>query len=310
MKSKSNTLIAAMLTTALLFSTSVAHSQDNSEEGKAHFSSGVALFREGDYRGALVEFRRAHEILRNYRTLYNIGQTELELADYAAALRSFERYLHEGGSEIDAERRNAVRAEMRRLQTRVARIEIKSNAVGADVLLDDVLVGRTPLSEPVLVSAGRRKITVQKSDSVPVTRVVDVAGGDSTLVTLDVNAPKSAPSTSPTPRTPPPPDSHTGLWISIAATGALATGTIVTGVLALGARDDAEATLGRRGVTTDEVSDAHSKATTLGTVTDILGAASIVMGAVTVFVAVSGGKKQESAQLRIGPTGAGLAGRF
>src|SRR5687767_10162863 len=118
MTSKPKTLIAAIVTATFLFAPLGARADDNADDGKAHFNSGVSLFRDGDYRAALIEFKRAHDLLRTYRTLYNIAQTELELADYANALRSFERYLIEGGSEIDAERRGAVRAEIRRLQAR------------------------------------------------------------------------------------------------------------------------------------------------------------------------------------------------
>ena len=40
-------------------------------EARAHFSRGVEFYKEGDYRTALIEFKRAYEVLPNYKVLYN-----------------------------------------------------------------------------------------------------------------------------------------------------------------------------------------------------------------------------------------------
>jgi len=286
------------------------------DEGRDHFNRGVALFREGDYRAALAEFRRAYEISHNYRALYNIGQTEFEVQDYAGARSSFQKYLVEGGAEIEAGRRAEVEADVKKLSARVARIEIKTNTAGADILLDDTVIGQAPLKEPLLVSAGRRKITVQKGSLPPVTRFVEIAGGDTSSVTIDLVAaePAARPSVAPTPVAPPPP-ARTALWISLAGTGALATGAAVTGILALGAHSDAETKLGTRGVAAADVEAAHSKAATLGLVTDVLGGAAILMGGVTIVLAATSGKSRSveakpAATLLLSPRGALLTGRF
>jgi len=55
------------------------------EAGK-HFQRGVTLYNETDYRAALVEFRRAYDLAPNAAVLYNIGETEYQLRDYASAL--------------------------------------------------------------------------------------------------------------------------------------------------------------------------------------------------------------------------------
>jgi tetratricopeptide (TPR) repeat protein len=291
------------------------------DEGRDHFNRGVALFHEGDYRAALVEFRRAYEISHKYRVLYNIGQAEFEVQNYAGARSSFQKYLLDGGAEIEAGRRAEVEADIKKLSGRVARIEIKTNAAGADILLDDSVIGQAPLKEPLQVSAGRRKITVQQGALPPVTRFVELAGGDDSSVTINLAAAEPPPrvvtapaSPAPTPVAPPAP-SRTALWISLAGTGALATGAVVTGILALGAHSDAEKTLGTLGVTAADVEAAHSKAATLGLVTDVLGGAAIVMGGVSIVLAATSGKSRVDeakprATLLLSPRGALLTGRF
>ena len=285
---------------------------DAPDEGRDHFNRGVALFREGDYRAALVEFRRAYEISHNYRALYNIGQTEFEVQDYAGARTSFQKYLVEGGAEIEAGRRSEVEADVKKLSGRVATVAIKTNTDGADVLLDDTVIGQSPLKEPLLVSAGRRKITVQKGALPPVTRFVELAGGDASSVTIDLAA--TAP-LAPVLKMEPPRPARTGVWIALAGTGALATGAVITGVLALGAHGDAVTALATRGVKAADVEAAHSKAATLGLVTDVLGGAAIVMGGVTIVLAATSGKghvdeAKPAAALQLSPRGVRFTGRF
>ncbi len=294
------------------------------EEGKGHFQRAVTLFREGDFRSALVEFRRAYELSHNYKVLYNIGQTEYEVQDYAGALRSFQRYLVEGGAEIDAPRRASVEEEVKKLAVRVARVEIKTGADGAEVLVDDVVVGKTPLAEPVLVSIGRRKITLQKAGVVSAPRFVDLAGGDRSAVSIDLVEAAPGPVAVPLAVTPagaaapavPPPASppRTGMWVSLGVTGALTVGAVITGVLALGAHGDAETKLGMLGVSkASDVEAAHSKTATLALVTDILGGTAIAMAGVTLALGLTseegGGAVGERGAVA-GAAGGGAVGGF
>src|SRR5260370_20021824 len=110
-------------------------------DGRAHFKRGVDFFKEGDYRAAMIEFKRAYEAAPNYKVLYNLGQTSLELQDYAGALKAFRGYLDGGGRDIAAARRAQVEVELKKLDSRVARVEIAVNLEGADVAGDDVSVG-------------------------------------------------------------------------------------------------------------------------------------------------------------------------
>ena len=293
------------------------------EEGKAHFQRGVALFQETDYRAALVEFRRAYELSQNYKVLYNIGQTDIELQDYAGALRAFQTYLDAGGAEIEAARRASVQEDIKKLGARVARVEVKANVEGAEVLVDDVSAGKTPLKEPLLVSIGRRKITLQRGGTVSAPRYVDVAGGDSVSVSLELAEPR-APGPAPGPQpvvvpapaqgapVAPPPPARTGLWVSVGVTSALLVGTVITGVLALQAHSDAENQLNSCCMAVKgDIESAHSKTATLALVTDILGATTIAMAGVTIAVGVTSSRTSKpSTAITLGPRGAALSGRF
>src|SRR5262245_23071216 len=85
-----------------------ADAQGDVDTGRSHFKNGVDYYRDGDLGAALIEFKRAYAAAPNYRLLYNLGQVSHELLDYTNAQAYFQRYLSEGGAEIEAARRQEV----------------------------------------------------------------------------------------------------------------------------------------------------------------------------------------------------------
>ena len=64
---------------------------------------------------------------------------------------------------------------------------IRSNVDDAEISIDDVPVGHTPLSAPLVVGAGRRRI-VLSALGVQQSRIVDLAGGDNTTIDLPISS--------------------------------------------------------------------------------------------------------------------------
>jgi hypothetical protein len=147
-------------------------------EAQRRFQRGVELYREGDSGAALVEFKRAYELVPSYKLLYNLGQVAYQRHDYAAALRYFRQYLGEADNSIPIERQREVAGEITELEQRVGRLMVETPESGADVFIDDVMVGTTPLRGPVLVNSGSRKVALIAGGGAHVTRVIDVAGGE------------------------------------------------------------------------------------------------------------------------------------
>jgi len=299
---------------------------DGTADARSHFTRGVELFKEGDFRAALIEFQRAYDAAPNYKVLYNLGQTSFELQDYAGALKAFRGYLDGGGSQIPPARVAQVEADLKKLEARVARVEVAVNVEGADVAIDDVSVGRSPLREAVLVGAGRRRIVVSKAGLQPVTRMIDVAGGDKPRVTIELMEPKAAPpqviiEQQPTPQPEPvaPPAMRTvtgpstAFYIGLVVTSTLVVGTAAFGVGALAAKSDFDSKIAELGVTPNQVSDARSTTTTLANITDVVGAVAIASAITTVVLAFTTSSKhqvREKVSIELGPTGMGIRGAF
>lgn len=173
------------------------------EEASRRFLRGKELYNEGDYRTALVEFRRAYELAPNYVVLFNIGQVQQNVNDYAGALDSFEKYLIQGGANIDAKRKVDVEKEIDKLRSRVARVEIITSIPDADVTINDLPVGKTPFAKSLVLNPGRHRIVASKEGRVTASQTIEIASGDTPSVKLDL--PEKTVNQVPPPPPPPPP---------------------------------------------------------------------------------------------------------
>jgi hypothetical protein len=201
---KKKRLLAALLACSVAGAgLPTARADDASTQAFVHFQEGVTFYREGDFAAALVEFKRAYELAPHWQGLLNIGQSYFQLKDYANALVTLQRYLGEGGDAITPDNRATAEGEVADLKNRVGRLQITSNVDGATVSVDDVVVGKTPLADPVLASAGQRKVTASIDGRASVSVSVSVTGNEQIPVSLQF-AP-AVPATPPASTTSPPP---------------------------------------------------------------------------------------------------------
>ncbi len=315
--------IVGALAAGLLITSAATLRADDASVAKAdvHFRHAVELYREGDYAAALVEFQRAYELEPAYQVLYNIASAQDQLQDYARALRTFERYLREGGDKIPAARRADVQKELEKLKRRVATITITTKEPGALITIDDVQIGKTPLREPLLVSAGRRKITASLPGRPVSVEIIEVAGGDERAVTIEIReAPEAVkivkvevPVEVPALVRPSP----APFAVSWTVTTALLAAGAATGGLALGASSDLEAALAAYPGDRSAIVSARDKAQRLALASDVLFAASAVMAGVSLYLTIKWARtpptrapKQESAGLLLGPSWVGFKGTF
>ena len=156
------------------------------ERARVHFRNGVDFYHEGNFRAALIEFKRAYKAAPHYKLLYNLGQASLELQEDGPAIEYFTNYLREGGAELSPERRREVEQDILRLQARLAHATVTANQPGAEIYVDDGLVGTTPLHETLKLSVGRRRITAVKPGFISAERTIDVASGDHVMIAFEL----------------------------------------------------------------------------------------------------------------------------
>jgi hypothetical protein len=324
-----------------LVPSSPSPSTSSTAEADLHFRQGVVRYKEQSFAAALVEFRKAYSILPDWRVLYDIGMTELELNDAAGAFTSLDRYLGQA-SGISEKRKAEVQAQLEKLKLRVGRLRVSVSVDGAEVLVDDLPVGKSPVPRPIVVEIGRRRVVASLPDGRELSRLVDVAAQEDVPVDfvippqpLPIPAqpqPASAPSFPPPPPATEPelssspapfpeaaPVLHQAdlLWVGYVTTGALLAGGILTGAFALGAKNAASSDASQFGVSTTSLDDANNRKHVLAGVADALFASAALAGGVTLYFALRhpGRLRARSAfsaswSITAGPTGAILWAAF
>src|SRR5688572_27712516 len=180
----------------LVFGLRSAFAADPEVEARERYERALKLYEERAFDAALVELKLAAELRPSYKLLYNIAQVRLAMNDFAAAYESYQQYLEQGGDKIPAARREAVQQEMKRLEQRVARLAVETDEPGAEVFIDEVLIGTTPLKNALLVNSGIRQLVVRHPDHVPQSRRLSVGGGTQQTVRFTFSTPAVKPSSS------------------------------------------------------------------------------------------------------------------
>jgi hypothetical protein len=288
-----------------------APTKEQTKEAGTRFKKGLDLFKDGDYQAALIEFRRAYELAPNYNVLYNIGQVYFQLQDYPNALTALQRYIAEGGKSIPSSRHADVDRDIEKLLARVANFEIVTTVPDADITIDDIAVGKSPLAKPILVSAGKHKIAISKAGFTATTKIIEIASSETQKVPIDpvkieVAPPPppiapppetgtvTVPPTEPPPPPTPPPPTRSVPWAGIAITGGLTIGATVMGILALGASSSLATERANPTATRSSLDSAHDKTVAYALVTDILAGGAIIGFGVTLYVGLREPKKDSA----------------
>lgn len=301
-----------------------AHAQGDSadapstdvDQARKHFSQGLKLYKDGDFDAALIQFERAYAVKPNFKVLYNIAQCHFELHQYVEARDKLSQYLKEGDASIEAERKTAVENDLRDLQHRIAHLKLSVNVDGATVYIDGKKAGVTPLGGAVDVNEGQRTISVETPDRGSKQRVVQLAGGDEQVVSIEFEAPSSAapfaPSRAEPTRVAPAESSGlgAGFWVTGIGALALGAGAGVTGYLALQAQHDHEDQVQRFGATASELNDSHDRAKTFALTTDILGGAAVVCAGIATVLLITHDSGPEQVGVGVGPGAVSVRGRF
>jgi hypothetical protein len=223
----------------------------------------------------------------------------MQLGDFAAALRLLDAYLEAGGEKVTAERRAEVARSIAELRKRIATLDVSVSVTGAEVTLDDAVIGLAPLGAPLTVNPGRHKLAARKAGYATDVLSVTVASLDRLAVALQPTLAPDAPqpldtaaypafaprADAPAERAPTAPHRRrsplvTASWIT---TGVLTGGAVVSGILALSASGDLDA---RRAGTASSGADRDalaSRARNFALVSDICLAGVVVAGGIALY---------------------------
>jgi hypothetical protein len=312
---------------------SSASAQDDTRDlAKKLFGSGVQYYDKGDYERALQAFQEAFRLHPHPVVRLNMANCYDRLNKPIEAIFHFERFLDENKEGVNSTQRKEVEEALKRLRKKVGEVLLRVVPDGVSIRIDDAEQRISPVVEPVILVAGEHFIDARMEGYRPVRRSVNVAGGDTTEVTitmqtLEASAVAPVPVAAPAAEEQPPPPIEqpvqepeaesvlpeeepaeraeetdsigkgTPVLIAGAATALLAVATTITGVMALGANADYDHLAGRDSLSKEERTDAEktaSRAEDLALATDVLLGATVVGAAVTAYFLFSGGQESET----------------
>jgi hypothetical protein len=153
-------------------------------QARANYDSGRVLFADGDHGGAIVKFQAAYEASKDPRLLWNIAACEKSLRHYARAVGLLKRYRDEGGGVTgERERQDAIDL-IKTLEPFTISLTIEATEPGADIEIDDLSVGKSPLPAPLVVDIGQRRIRARKDGFHEVLLTTSVGGSPEQTIQL------------------------------------------------------------------------------------------------------------------------------
>ena len=157
------------------------------EAARKDWDAAKQLAEAKDYKGALVELKRAYDLSQNPRVLYNVGALEKLLTHYARAVDAWERELREGSNgKLTPGEMAEARSSIAIVQQFVTTIEVTANETDATLYIDDYAVGKTPFSGPVRIDVGKHQLKLSKEGFTDAVQQVEVASNQKTPVTFKI----------------------------------------------------------------------------------------------------------------------------
>lgn len=153
---------------------------------KAEYEAGRILYADGDYANAIVKFQEAYETSKDPRLLWNIAVCEKNLRRYSRMLSTIRQYEREAAAILTADERAQAAEIIKTVEAFVSVLDLRISEEGAEIFIDDESVGQTPLSEPLIVDVGTRRIRVTKPGFKTVHLTRDIAGGGTVQIDIEL----------------------------------------------------------------------------------------------------------------------------
>ncbi len=138
---------------------------------------GLALRQQARDEEALACFQSAAEIRRDGRVVAQIAFAEQAMGRWGDSYRHLSEALADRDDAWIKDHASALDAELARIEANVGRLEVITNVAVTKLTVDGKEVGSTPLTEPLVVTAGAVVVSAQAPGYLSTTRRVPVHAG-------------------------------------------------------------------------------------------------------------------------------------
>lgn len=143
-----------------------------------------------DWATALKEYRAANAAQKSAAAEEGIAVALYELKEYGEAYDAYEALLKDFGASLPPPKKKAAEGRLKELGEKTGGLTLKVNEDGAEITVDDRVVGKSPLASPLRLSPGPHRLKVTKEGFLPLEQVPNVNAG--AVTPLDVSLAKDA----------------------------------------------------------------------------------------------------------------------
>ncbi len=153
-------------------------------QSRVDYEAGRLLIADGDHAGALIKFQAAYDASKDPRLLWNLAVCEKSLRHYAKTIALLKQYDREGGSLVSQKEREDVNELVKTLEPFTVAVAIEVNEPDAEIEVDDVILGKSPLPSRAVVDIGQRRIRVRKEGFREAVITAPIGGSSEQTVTV------------------------------------------------------------------------------------------------------------------------------
>jgi len=154
------------------------------EDASALFKEGNEFRLAGKYAEALERYQRAYKLYPSYKIGFNVALSQEKLGNHVGAYKSYIFFLRAGAGKSPEKMLDVAKAKVASLKEKIALVKIVSKVDGATVRVDNVEIGRTPLTAPLVRATGPCTVGLEAKDHQPFKKRLDLKGGQE--LTLEV----------------------------------------------------------------------------------------------------------------------------
>ncbi len=158
---------------------------------------GNAALEQGRAEEALARFSEAYRLFPSPKIHYNLGQAHSLIPGHEAqAYEEMSRFL-DAAIHADADLRAAAAKQRKQLRPEVGIVTVVAEPADADLLIDDVNVGKVSAEWPTILGIGTHHLALKKDTAISPVHTIVVVGGDALEVRLQVLPPTLPPALAP-----------------------------------------------------------------------------------------------------------------
>lgn len=299
------------------------------------FQQGKRAMNEGHYAEACPKLAESQRLAPGMGTLLSLAVCHEGEGKIASAWAEFNEVLPAARRANRPDRAQYAEQRIAALAPRLSRLKIVvppdvAQTPGFAVQLNGAAMNNAALGIAAPVDGGTYTVTARATDKQPWSQEVTVkAEKDQQVVTVPLlqarpvaeaapalpspTTPVAVAGTSAEPVTALPAESSAHprwpLYVAVGATAALAAGAAATGVVALGKASDFKDANQNHAFTQEQRQSLRDKATSMGTVSTVLGVGAVAAAATSVYLFVTGPRSSNAQGLRVVPfAGPAVAG--